>query len=514
MNHSIRTRLILVFGGLTTLILLAIWGVNNWLLEDFYISDKVKTLESAYTRINDQLSGMHQSELEPYSENEDADNLSVILREFGEKYNTTIVLMDSVNGDIIISSARDHDYLADKIRRDALGDSAKGRSQVMVRCDNYEIRRYFNPRTDTAYLESMGYFMDGKTLFIMSTPLASIWESVAISNRFLGYVGLIAILVSAVIIYFMARRITSPIMGLAKLSVQMSNLDFEAKYTGKETDEIGVLGHSMNRLSEKLKETIGELKSANNQLKKDIDEKIQIDEMRKEFISNVSHELKTPIALIQGYAEGLSEGMCEDPESRDYYCSVIVDEANKMNKMVRQLLNLTALEFGDNTPVIECFDIVALIRGILSSMDILLQQKEAEVEFEETGPVIVWADEFKIEEVVTNYLSNALNHLGDGRKVRITIERQDDDVCVSVYNSGQPIPEEDIPKLWTKFFKVDKARTREYGGSGIGLSIVKAIMDSHNKECGARNMEGGVEFWFTLDGKPEEEKKSARQEDF
>ncbi|WP_347559699.1 HAMP domain-containing protein [Clostridium sp. AM58-1XD] len=296
MKHSIRTRFIFVFGGLMTIILLAIWGVNNWLLEDFYINDKVKNLETAYDRINTELYDKRQSELEPYSENEDADELSMILREFGEKYNTTIVLMDSTNGNIIISSARDRDYLAEKIRRYMMNEPEKARSEVMVREDNYEVRRYYNPRTDTAYLESMGFFSDGRTLFIMSTPLASIWESVALSNRFLGYVGLIALFVSAIIIYVTTRRITSPIMDLAKLSVQMSNLDFDAKYTGREKDEIGVLGHSMNSLSEKLKETIGELKSANNELQKDINEKIQIDEMRKEFISNVSHELKTPIA--------------------------------------------------------------------------------------------------------------------------------------------------------------------------------------------------------------------------
>ena len=115
----------------------------------------------------------------------------------------------------------------------------------------------------------------------------------------------------------------------------MSELDFEARYTGNSEDEIGILGHSMNTLSEKLKETIGALKTANNELQRDIEEKIRIDETRKDFIANVSHELKTPIALIQGYAEGLTEGMAEDPESRDYYCDVIMDEANKMNKMVK-----------------------------------------------------------------------------------------------------------------------------------------------------------------------------------
>ena len=198
----------------------------------------------------------------------------------------------------------------------------------------------------------------------------------------------------SIIMYFAGKKITSPILSLAALSERMSELDFDARYTGDSEDEIGVLGNSMNTLSEKLKETIGELKTANNELQKDIEEKIRIDEARKEFIANVSHELKTPIALIQGYAEGLTEGMAEDPESRDYYCEVIQDEAGKMNKMVKQLLTLTALEFGNDKPVMEQFDLVTLISGVLSSAKILLQQKEAQVIFDASEPVMVWADEF------------------------------------------------------------------------------------------------------------------------
>ena len=279
----------------------------------------------------------------------------------------------------------------------------------------------------------------------------------------------------------------------------MSALDFEAKYTGKEEDEVGVLGNSMNQLSDTLKDTIGQLRAANEKLQKDIDEKIKIDEMRKDFIANVSHELKTPIALIQGYAEGLTEGMAEDPDSRDYYCGVIMDEAGKMNTMVRQLLNLTALEFGNDSIQPERFDLTELIRGVIGSAGILIQQKAAEVKLEEGGPIYVCADEFKIEEVITNYLNNALNHLEGERKIVITAEENGEEALVTVFNTGQNIPEEDLPNLWTKFFKVDKAHTREYGGSGIGLSIVKAIMDSHGKSCGVRNVKGGVEFWFTLD---------------
>ena len=221
--------------------------------------------------------------------------------------------------------------------------------------------------------------------------------------------------------------------------------------------------------------------------------------LQKQFVADASHELKTPIALIQGYAEGLTEGMAEDPESRDYYCEVIMDEANKMNKMVKQLLTLSALESGNDAPVMERFDLTELIRGVVTSAQILISQKAVSVEFQRDAPCYVWADEFKIEEVVTNYLNNAINHADGERRIVITLQENGGEVCVSVFNTGNHIPEEDLPNLWTKFYKVDKARTRAYGGSGIGLSIVKAIMDSHQKQCGVENVDGGARFWFTLD---------------
>ena len=222
--------------------------------------------------------------------------------------------------------------------------------------------------------------------------------------------------------------------------------------------------------------------------------------MRKEFLDNVSHELKTPIALIQGYAEGLKENISDDPESREFYCDVIMDESAKMNKLVKNLLVLNQLESGKDEIVTERFDIVSLIQEFFRN-GIMVQQKEAAVIFQEQAPVYVWADEFKVEEVVTNYVSNALNHLEGERQIELKLQMEGEKVKVSVFNTGNPIPEEDIPNLWSKFYKVDKARTREYGGSGIGLSIVRAIMEGMNQEFGVQNYENGVEFWFTLDRK-------------
>lgn len=510
MKRSIKARFALVFVGVMAFVLIATWCVNNWFLESFYTMDKVATLEKVYSGVDKIITETEKngtdifeyfkSTYDPDRENEGP--VQQLLRILGEKYNMNIVLMDSAN-DQYLANTGDRDYLTSRVQGYIFGMNMP-KISVLKTHDNYFIQKTYDKRSDSYYLESWGYFSDNKTIFLMSMPLASIRESVDISNRFLAYVGIAALLIGSMFIYITTSKITSPILQLANLSEKMSNLDFEAKYTGQAEDEIGVLGNSMNRLSDTLKTTINQLRSANEELQQDIEEKIKVDEMRKDFIANVSHELKTPIALIQGYAEGLTEGMAEDPESRDYYCEVIMDEANKMNKMVRQLLSLSALEAGSDALVMERFDLTDLVRGVIGSAGILIQQKEANVHLADSGPVYVCADEFKIEEVVTNYLNNALNHLAGEKQIVITVEDNGVEALVTVFNTGQNIPEEDIPNLWTKFYKVDKAHTREYGGSGIGLSIVKAIMDSHRKACGVRNVEGGVEFWFTLECSREE----------
>ena len=510
MMKSIRTRLTVTFIGLMVAILAVIWGVNRWYLEGYYISQKVKSLNELYAAIDRQIeeneeNGITIEEAMKLLMDEDGDieegNLQQLLRDYSDSANVSIVMIDNSTAETAVySTARDAKFLKDRMDRYIFGKTT-ARYKILEEYDNYKIQKTYDQWRESMYLESWGFFSDNSTAFIMSTPLSSIGESVALSNRFLGYVGFLAIIVGAVVVYLTTRMFTKPISKLSNLSEKMSDLNFDVKYeeAPHETSEISVLGGSMNKLSERLKITVGELKSLNNQLQKDIEEKTKIDEMRKEFIANVSHELKTPIALIQGYAEGLQEGMGEDKESRDYYCDVIVDEANKMNKMVKQLLTLSSLESGNDRTVMERFDLIELIQGVVSSAQILLQQKGVTVEFDGKEPVYVWADEFKIEEVVTNYLSNAINHAAGEKKVVIRVMQEENDVRVSVFNTGVPIPEESIPNLWTKFYKVDKARTREYGGSGIGLSIVRAIMDAHHQECGVCNWENGVEFWFTLD---------------
>jgi signal transduction histidine kinase len=486
MVWSLKKEIASVFIILMTSTLFLCWYVNNTFLDEYYIVNKENELLHAYHMINE--AGNNGTLA--------TDDFLVQFQKITTTGNISILVLDS-SGVMIVSSANDYRILKKQLLDNVFGQNSEVIG-VLKQTDQYIIQKASDSQINTDYLEIWGS-LDNGNVFIMRTALESIRESVEISNRFLSYIGVCAIMISAIIIWTVSERISKPILELAHISKRMTNLDFDAKYTSGGCDEIALLGEHINLLSQTLEKTISELKTANNELKTDIEKKEQIDEMRKEFLSNVSHELKTPIALVQGYAEGLKECIHDDDESREFYCDVIMDEANKMNKMVQKLLTLNQLEFGNEVITMERFDITALIQGVIQSSDILIKQKEVQVIFTEKEPICVWADEFKIEEVITNYFSNALNHVSGDKIIDVKITKQAGGIRVSVFNTGDKIPENDLENIWIKFYKVDKARTREYGGSGIGLSIVKAIMDSFNKGCGVVNYENGVEFWFELD---------------
>ena len=288
----------------------------------------------------------------------------------------------------------------------------------------------------------------------------------------------------------------------------MSKLDFSQKYTSTDSnDEIDELGRSINLLSEKLESTIKQLRASNLQLERDIEEKSKIDEMRKQFISDVSHELKTPIALIQGYAEGLVENVNADDESRKYYAEVILDESNKMDKLVRQLLELMKLEYGKREFNNDTFNVCELIKEVIRKCSVMLDEKGIkDVRFEETQNVNIYADEFYMEQAFTNYFTNAIKHTKEvnGEKyieIKVKENKEKNLVRISVFNTGETLSDEDLARIWGRFYKVDESRNRADGGTGIGLALVKAIMNNYKTKYGAVNRESGIEFYFDIQTK-------------
>lgn len=494
MKHSIRLKVTLALVLSLTLAIFLCWLLNRGFLEDYYQYSKIKMLDAAYQEVYSLFVEYDDSKVI-------SDELQEKLEEIGMKNNVSLYLYRGYKMLFRTGTIREAErvtvalgaYLLDPVL-------LLGEQTTRLKSKNgYDIYKIYDGGKENSYIDLIGLLQDRSYVIFLRSNFESIQESAQIANKFLMYIGIIVVIAGALVMFLISQSFSKPILELAIIAKRMSNLDFDAVYPVKTQDEIGELGSSINILSKKLETTISELKKANNELESDIQNKIQIDEMRKEFLSNVTHELKTPIALIQGYAEGLQENINDDPESREFYCEVIVDEAMKMNKMVKKLLSLNQIEFGTNQVNMERFDLTALINSVIASTDILIKQKDIKVVFQTQDPIYVWADEYMTEEVVTNYISNAINHIDEQKVIEIRIIHKQDIVRVCVFNTGEKIPQQDLEKIWIKFYKVDKARTREYGGSGIGLSIVKAIMDAHNRECGVINHENGVEFWFELD---------------
>jgi len=497
MKNSIRGRLLTFMCGLVAFVVIFGFILNNLFLERFYIYYKSRTLLRSLHAIN-QMYG-----------SEDTDKDLELLRMQVEQ---GIQVM-------IFGPGLDIRYLA---LQQSMGMGLGRRSIISGGIDllgfvsdysrdgspSYEISRNYDSLLRMEYLDLIGA-LDNGSYALMRMPVQTITDSVGIANRFLLISGAISLALSVFISLRLSNQIAKPIKAVEDIAKSMSNLDFSRKITVSARDEIGSLALSVNTLSDQLQETIKELQDKNKRLEEDYHYISKLDERRREFLSSVSHELKTPIALIQGYAEALEERVVTSDESRDYYYHVISDEADKMNTLVKKLMSLNNLEAGHEELYLEDFDIMALIQSVIQRGKSLRAAER--LSFQLVGPDEAWvrADDFLIEEVVFNYITNAINHASGRDLIRVSVRLippdagQGERARVEVFNSGSYLNDEDRERVWESFYKVDKSRSREYGGSGLGLSVARAVMELHNCPYGVVNIEDGVSFWFELPVAPE-----------
>jgi signal transduction histidine kinase len=505
MRLTIGKKLFWGMSGLIMLFVALSQLLNSQFLEDYYVSEKKKQLMDIYSSINQIYQG------EP-------DSISLELEKLERTTGIHIV---------VYNSKKEPRYPAQKQIQESNIDNPPApqpqnalqqpsnpprpnsemepsfeRSLIELNLNKLSEGReaiFFSkdPRIQTNFINLVTTLNNGDYL-ILSTPIASISESVRIANRFFLFTGLLTLIAGSVIIYFLARKLTRPILELNDIAQRMAKLDFSQKYRVASSDEVGQLGESINSLSTQLHTAISELTGANKKLLADIEQERKIDQMRKEFISSVSHELKTPISLIQGYAEGLKENVNEDEENKNFYCEVIVDEANKMDRLAGELLDLSQIETGTFKLEKSNFEISQLAAKVLEKCQPIFLEKNINTTLADEPGLVVFADRFRTEQIIFNYLNNAINHVDRQKLITISIHSVQNKARVSVYNSGPPIPADSLNKIWDSFYKVDKARTRTYGGTGLGLSIVRAIQEIDNNRYGVLNRSGGVEFWFEL----------------
>jgi len=326
--------------------------------------------------------------------------------------------------------------------------------------------------------------LDSGHFIELKIPILSIQKSIMISNQFMLICGLIVFAIAMGYAYILSTFFTSPIREMNAVTKSLKNHDFSQACEVKSTDEIGELAVSINDMSATLSKTIQSLNSKNEQL--------------ETLINDVSHELKTPLALLQGYAEGLQQNILTDKEKMLFYTEVISDEAKKMNRIVERLLNIHQLESGEKQLFMKEFSLTTLIDDIIAKYQPVLGKKDLTIIFQPSENVRISGDAFYMEQVITNYLTNAIEYVDDRKVIEIKQEC-DHEVCkIEIYNTTDEIPDEEINSIWDKFHKLDRARSRDKGGHGLGLSIVKAIHEQHHHEFGVRNDEEGITFWFNI----------------
>ena len=333
---------------------------------------------------------------------------------------------------------------------------------------------------------------DADTYLMIDSPREYIRSTSQLAVKYTTWISVAVLVVGAVFVYWLVGRITRPVGEMQSVAERIARLDFSQSCSANSQDEIGRLATAINTMSQELQNTIDNLEKTNRMLRDDLLVQERNDRMRREFIANISHDFKTPLTLMVSYAETLREAG-GDPEA----CQVIIEEATNLSHLVNQLLRLSQLESGMVKLEKTVFSIQELLLQNLGSHRVLMQEKALRL----TPPAedcIVEGDYNRIGQVFGNLLDNAIKYTAPGGEVRVTVQREGTVCRVAVFNTGKAIPQEVRNKLFISFYRADPSRHRDSQSYGLGLSIVKNIMELHGQPFGVENRPGGVEFWFTL----------------
>ncbi|MED3095885.1 HAMP domain-containing sensor histidine kinase [Bacillus thuringiensis] len=320
-------------------------------------------------------------------------------------------------------------------------------------------------------------------------------EAMLVLKDYYVYALIIVFLVIILLSFYYSKIIVKPLIKINRVTKKMANFDFSEKLPVTADDEIGGLSGSINTLSVNLKDRIDRLNVANTKLQQDIERERQLEKTRKEFISGVSHELKTPLSVIRSFAEGIKDGVSKDTS---YYTDVILEETENMNRLIVEMLELAKLESGTYKLDMTTFSIGELTQQVYTKLLFSMEEKHLQVNVDADPSILVKANRSRIEQVVVNLLSNAIRYTPDGEKIQVSIIEAEDTVKIEIENTGNPIPEESLEKIWDRFYRLDASRSRHTGGTGLGLSIVKNILDLHHAEYGVYNTTNSVVFYFNL----------------
>lgn len=460
---------------------------QSFFFEEFYVYKKKRNIQSSIQKFKIN-----------YNKTVDEEQFKSTIMDFEEKNNVKVAVLDSMGQlrFIIKSDNEKADSLKIKIINQIIYEIPDTIKNVKLTGKTVTYTTY-KDSNDIQYIVSISPDIKRDEVIFVLSSLQPVNEAVSAIKEFYLYFYAGAVFIVFILLFIFSRMITKPLININSIASRMAKLDFSKKCEIKSEDEIGSLANSLNILSENLDGALNSLKKANVKLEDDIERERKLEKARKEFVAGVSHELKTPITLIQGYTEGLRDGVFEEKDP-NYYLDIILDESNKMSNLVMDMLDLSKLEYGNFTLSKEEFNIDELMQSSVKRFDNLLSEKNINVKFNLEKNVKVYADWTRIEQVINNYIINAIKHTEQNGHIFITLKSDAQTSTVEVENSGENIPQEELSKIWDNFYKIDKSRNRKDGGTGIGLAIVKNVILLHKGKYGAVNTEKGVKFYFVI----------------
>lgn len=495
MRYRLSKRLFGITLSLMLVLIFLIYFAQAFLFEKFYSYKRTMNLVHEVNKFST-LYSLHISE---------PSEIYPALRKFENDNNAKILIL-SLDGSII--------YLPNQLSTDkqSFNELTSFCSELIndktlindvVKNSNTKYTTFYNASSDLQKIgiaAPMSLNHKNDSLIFCVSSIQSIKEASEVIDEFLIYLFLGLIAISVILSSIYSNLISEPLVTLTYVANKMSNMDFSVTCSTNREDEIGSLAKSLNFLSNNLQNALLDLQQKNRKLEEDIEKERELENMRKGFVDNVSHELKTPIGIIEGYAEGIKDGIVTGEDAK-LYLETIIDEAQKMGVLVSNMLELSKLESGTTKLSFEAFNINRLIKKILTKHALNFEEYDFKVNFTSTNEYsYVYADPFKMEQVMTNLITNAIKYTPPHNIINVTIEEELHRYKIIIQNFGTYIPEDEINKLFDKFYRLDKSRERtQKNSTGLGLSIVKNILELHKSEFKFHNIDKGVEFYFYLE---------------
>ncbi len=489
MKISVRNAIVLSFAVLILLMFVCQTVFNLYFAQEYYTAYKYGAMEELFYDIKLVLDSNTNADYEQLSL-----EIATTVLEQEDEHNVDIFVWadnEAIYGSTSRNIQKDHfkppipDWIPMNIE-----------SRLRGTPENYSE----TPKVDSLdnnLLRLQGKVVDGddEVYIMMSLPISSIESSVDIFTASGMVISAVVLLIGFFASLIISKNISKPIKEIEEVASQFERLDFRNKVSeGIAMSELNSLAGSINSMSSQLESAVADLNVANEKLKEDIDYQKRIEQMRREFVANVSHEMKTPLALLQMYAANLKSNL--EGIDKDYYCETIIEETERLNSMVVSMLDISSIESGLSQMEFKHISLTDLAVAFAAKISPMFEELKLETDIR--ADITVNADSKYLEQAMKNYASNAADHSVEGGTVTISLVEVGEYAEFAIHNVGQGVSEEDGPNIWDSFYRGDKSHTRSGNNVGLGLHIVSAIMKEHDGEYGFRNENNGVTFYFRV----------------